>query len=450
MKKIFTLTILAGLILGGSFRSNAQECNCMIPLDSTFSLVPFLYADNPGYRNDDSYTSAVMLPFTFSLYGTQHDSCFINNNGNISFGSAYSTYTASGFPIAGFPMVAAFWADVDTRDSLSGLVYYKMTDHALIIRWDAVGYFSYMSDKLNDFQLIISDGQSDLIPDGNNISFCYGDMQWTTGTASGGVDGFGGSPANIGANAGDGVFATQIGLFDSSGDAFDGANGNYDGVDYLDYAHIYFSTNPLDSNQTPVGISNYCDTIIGYPGDSLAFFFYDPEAGQDFNFNLITDWGQYLSIDQGFEGMTVVGGEIQRASLTAGDRGDGTASSVILYIAPSTPIGVYPFTIQASDNGDPIETVSLDYVLQIGQSSPNSVSIIPNKPQVNAYIQNGKLMFTGIESASVNSVQLFDATGRAIASSTKLNDINMNTLHDGVYLFVVTANGKSYSGKISK
>jgi hypothetical protein len=49
-----------------------------------------------------------------------------------------------------------------------------------------------MTDKLNDFQLILTDGSDPLLPNGNNIAFCYGDMQWTTGSASQCVGGFGG------------------------------------------------------------------------------------------------------------------------------------------------------------------------------------------------------------------------------------------------------------------
>ena len=39
----------------------------------------------------------------------------MNNNGNVSFQTPYSTYSAQGFPNASFKMVAPFWADVDTR-----------------------------------------------------------------------------------------------------------------------------------------------------------------------------------------------------------------------------------------------------------------------------------------------------------------------------------------------
>ena len=85
-------------------------------------------------------------------------------------------------------MIAPFWADVDTRSTNGGNVWYKLTPHSLVVVWDHVGYWNMMEDKLNTFQLIISDGQDTLVPAGNNVSFCYGDMQWTTGSASGGIN----------------------------------------------------------------------------------------------------------------------------------------------------------------------------------------------------------------------------------------------------------------------
>jgi hypothetical protein len=56
-----------------------------------------------------------------------------------------------------------------------------------------------------------------MLPNGNNVAFCYGDMQWTTGSASqGGTGGFGGVPSTVGVNKGDGTNFIQIGRFDAS------------------------------------------------------------------------------------------------------------------------------------------------------------------------------------------------------------------------------------------
>ncbi|MFN5794964.1 MAG: nidogen-like domain-containing protein, partial [Bacteroidota bacterium] len=142
--------------------NSEYNCNCLIPLDTTFSIVPFANSTPPYYTNDDGSTSEIALPFSFCYYGQQVSSIYINNNGNISFSNPYSTFSADAFPSQNFNMIAPFWGDVDTRgqgggvvlDSLGnpidtiagepylGLVYYKITPSALIIKWEEVGYFS--------------------------------------------------------------------------------------------------------------------------------------------------------------------------------------------------------------------------------------------------------------------------------------------------------------------
>ena len=113
-------------------------CNCDIPRDGSFSVVPFDGTDGscggcpgvpPDYRNDDSWTGTpIALPFNFCFYGNSYDSVYINNNGNLTFLAYESDYTSLTFPLNyDTLMIAPFWADVDTRDPGSGLVYYKIT-----------------------------------------------------------------------------------------------------------------------------------------------------------------------------------------------------------------------------------------------------------------------------------------------------------------------------------
>src|SRR6185369_12832017 len=92
------------------------------------------------------------------------------------------------------------------------------------------------------FQLIITDGTDPLLPGGNNVSFCYQDMQWTTGDASNGTMGFGGVPATVGANRGNNTDYAQIGRFDQVGTNYDGGFGLNDGISWLDSTHFYMNT----------------------------------------------------------------------------------------------------------------------------------------------------------------------------------------------------------------
>jgi hypothetical protein len=238
----------------GDAQRDDEPCACWIEPDSTYTL-----ALEP---NDDGSTAAIELPFTFSLYGEDYTSCYINNNGNVSFVDPYPTFSSTPFPNNTYVMVAPFWADVDTRadsGATPGTLMYRLTPHALYVNWSAVGYFPSMTDKLNTFQLIISDGTDPVIPGGNNVSFCYGSMQWTTGAASEGIGGFGGTPATVGANRGDGINYLQLGQFDHDSTDWDGPFGLADGVAWLTDRHYSFNTS--DETIPPIFTSIGCDTI---------------------------------------------------------------------------------------------------------------------------------------------------------------------------------------------
>ena len=96
----------------------------------------------------------------------------VNNNGDISFTRAVSTYTPQAFPLSGnLQLIAPYWADVDTRGT--GSVWYRQTtDSQLLARtrdeiraafinqatfnptslfiatWDHVGYYNRRTDKV--------------------------------------------------------------------------------------------------------------------------------------------------------------------------------------------------------------------------------------------------------------------------------------------------------------
>ncbi|MEY4792784.1 MAG: putative signal peptide protein, partial [Bacteroidota bacterium] len=210
--------------------NKANACDCYIEPDSTYTL-----AMQP---NDDGSTGIIPIPFTFNLYGQSYNNIYINNNGNLTFTGPMSTFSATAFPSVGNGIVAPFWGDVDTRNG-NGQVLYKITPTAVYVNWVAVGYYAFHGDKLNTFQLIITNG-SDPVIDGGNVAFCYQNMDWTTGDASQGVNGFGGVPATAGANKGDGLAYFLISRFDHPGNDFDGALGNPDGIDWLDFKSFAF------------------------------------------------------------------------------------------------------------------------------------------------------------------------------------------------------------------
>lgn len=288
MKKISTFFLSALLLfLTLAINTNAQNgCDSWIPRDNTFSYAPFTDGTPPYYRNDDGSTNPIALPFNFCFWNQTYNSVYINNNGNISFGTPYATYSPDSFPSASFQMIAPFWGDVDTRNASipgSNVVIYKIQPHYMIVQWDSVAYYtpSYNeTDSMNSFQLIITDGTDPIIPRGNNVSFTYRTMHWTTGDASLGVNGYGGYPATVGANEGDNVRYVQIGLFDTSGSRYAGQfppPPYYDGVAWLDYKTFYFN---LCSGKIPPLVSGVspCDTFKICVGDTLIipFLYFSP------------------------------------------------------------------------------------------------------------------------------------------------------------------------------
>ncbi|MEE9438944.1 MAG: nidogen-like domain-containing protein [Saprospiraceae bacterium] len=201
-------------------RSVTDECNAnpnWIDMPAGFSVLP---------KNDDG-SIGVTIPFTFSFDGTDYTSLFINNNGNISFGQQVVSFSAQGFPIS-TPMIAPFWADVQTTCASCGIVeFIELGTNALLISWQQVGYFNNQSDKLNTFQLILSDGTYTGIP--GNVRFNYCSMEWTTGSASQGIGGFGGVPAKAGVNAGvSGLFLETASFNDASVNILNGTTVDFD------------------------------------------------------------------------------------------------------------------------------------------------------------------------------------------------------------------------------
>jgi len=222
--------------LGYSFSGNSRAIctDQYIPVDSaTYTPVP---------RNDDGFLYIGNIGFSFSFCGTSYSDLYINTNGNLSFGDPVSQYSPDGFPYP-FPMVAPFWADVDTRNPACGQAWYNIFPSYMIVTWEEVGWYNEQCSPLNTFQVIISDGTAPIIGVGNNIQFRYDDMNWTTGQASPtGAGPFGGFPATVGYNSGDNQNFEQIGRFNVDSYDYDGPFGQNDGVHWLDYQCFVFNS----------------------------------------------------------------------------------------------------------------------------------------------------------------------------------------------------------------
>jgi hypothetical protein len=152
-------------------------------------------------RNDDGSTGSVAIGFNLNFYGQNFSNLFVNNNGNVTFNNSLGTYTPTGLTTSSLRIIAPFWADVDTRNSASNVVTYGQSvingRNVFGVNWINVGYYASQADKLNSFQLILTE-RNDTGAGNFDIEFNYDKIQWETGSASGGVNGFGGTSAAAG------------------------------------------------------------------------------------------------------------------------------------------------------------------------------------------------------------------------------------------------------------
>jgi Ca2+-binding RTX toxin-like protein len=171
--------------------------------------------------NDDGSTGFIDLTPIFgaqgiNFFGLYYTGFYLNNNGSVTFSAASSSFTPSEITEStSNPIIAAYWADIDTRGGAvapspggtsagTNLLWYDLdpVSHTFTATWDDVGYYDGQTNKLNSFQLSIRqiNAQGDF-----DITFRYENVDWTTGSASGGIDGLGGTPARAGYSAGNGV-----------------------------------------------------------------------------------------------------------------------------------------------------------------------------------------------------------------------------------------------------
>jgi hypothetical protein len=183
------------------------------------------FNSNTLARNDDSSTGPVNLGFSANFFGISSSQLYVNNNGNVTFGSSLSTYTPFDLTSTGRQIIAPFFADVDTRFAGDPVTYGTGAfngRNAFGVNWVNVDYYS--SDPAhtnrNSFQLILVD-RSDVAAGDFDIIFNYDKIQWESGQASGGdANGQGGASARVGFSNGTGVPGS---FYELEGSAVNGA-----------------------------------------------------------------------------------------------------------------------------------------------------------------------------------------------------------------------------------
>ncbi|MBK7062735.1 MAG: PEP-CTERM sorting domain-containing protein [Rubrivivax sp.] len=152
--------------------------------------------------NDDDSTGPIGLGFTAYINSTNYTQTYVNNNGNVTFDGPRSTFTPSAISSGAFgPIIAAFFADVDTRATGSLPVTYGAATmggkNVFGVNYIHVGVFG-AQPIFNSFQMILTD-RSDVSAGDFDIQFNYDDIIWESGTASGAPPGgLGGTSALVG------------------------------------------------------------------------------------------------------------------------------------------------------------------------------------------------------------------------------------------------------------
>jgi uncharacterized repeat protein (TIGR01451 family) len=199
-------------------------------------LGPNAVRNLPGFsadslpRIDDNFSRNVLFstaPSSFgplNFFGTPYSDIWINLNGNVSFTSSFFGFTPFGLngPTL-VPIIAPFFADVDTRPAGSSQVTFGFDvvngRPSLGINYVNVGYFNQHTDKLNNAQVILID-RSDIRAGDFDIEFNYDRILWETGDFDGGIGGLGGTSARIGFSNGTGDPGT---FFELPGSGVNGA-----------------------------------------------------------------------------------------------------------------------------------------------------------------------------------------------------------------------------------
>ncbi|MDG1766259.1 MAG: HYR domain-containing protein, partial [Flavobacteriales bacterium] len=382
--------------------------NCVVSFD------PYTWTELPP--NDDGSTPQINIPFDFLLYGITYNSLYINNNGNVSFDNPYAWFTSAGFPI-GTPMIAPFWGDVDTRDwgpyGYQGEVWYTVNSNSVYVTWLNVGpYNAYaaVNDNLqNTFTLVMSDGTDPILAPGNNIGFFYGDMQWTTGSASGGTDGFGGSPATVGVNAGNGVDYVLLGMYNQDNPDYDGPGGNDDGVNWLD--DECFEWNVSSSENFPPVAQGFPQgnsyNICFGATETLNLGFTGPETDEIVDLTINTN---------AWAGATIL------------SSANGNPATAALEITGDV-VGTYIISLTATDNDVETETTTIDLIVNVldcNCSAPPSIACAADQTSntdLNSCDANLSVTAPAVVSSCFGTTAIdFDGTNDFIQVPNRIND----------------------------
>lgn len=407
-------------------------CDCWIEPDSTWIQLGHIGGGEAnlwqGAFFDGPYCGPIALPFVFQFGGQDFDTLFINSYGAISFRSHWPSAIPASFPVPSPAVIAPFWSPAEVwngplmPDGVS-MVSYKLTSSACYVSWFQMGYSNQHFDKLNSFQVTVTDGTDPVVPDGDNVAFCYKDMQW----AGGGADGFGQPPATVGANFGDGVNYMQLGRFAYPDSVWNGTMV-WSGIGWLNGRHLAFNAAPIPI--PPFFSSTECDTVQVQVGDTGHYVITAHRGGPAPPMSassICPSLTNYTVANQ-----TVDGAHVLTATFIPVEGEEGLHT---VYLQAATGIGA-PSTTQRY-----INVLGTTGMAEHKMESP--LSIFPNPAQGDAWIAwNGE---------TAQEIQLIDAQGRTVRrirpAGTDLH-ISAAGLPSGLYAVRMLAGGQVAVGRL--
>ena len=212
------------------------------------------------------------------FFGTTYTGLYVNSNGNISFGSAYTNYQSADLSAETTPLIAPFLADVDITKG--GNIYWDLDPTAGTVTITWAGVSPYNGSGHNSFQVVLTDqGGGDF-----SVEFIYQTVEWTTGYTQVAQAGLTDGGANDYELAGSGNATamadyenTDFGSGDDAGSAHftfaDGGLGVADGVvdgtsgaDVIGAGYVDVDGDAVDGGDGSGAAGNE-DVISGHGGD---------------------------------------------------------------------------------------------------------------------------------------------------------------------------------------
>lgn len=356
-----------GLCAQAALHAFPQEaCTCWVEPDSSWVFLGHPYRPGSLWSNNEYGQSSygpLVLPFPFTFGGQTLDSVFINAAGIVSFGHTWGGEPPVNLPLPGAPMLAPFWAPMEVSLSYNappdnGIVAYKLTDSALRVSWARMGRMTHLTDSLNSFQLTITNGNSAEVRDGNNVAFCYKEMQWAVGRAYGHPV----TPSLAGANTGDDLYYMQLGRFATVDSTWNGRIAQ-SGVGWLNGRSLAFNTVP--QSIPPFFSTTECDTV-------------EVEAGSTGYYRIIAHRG-------GPAPPVVVSAACPTLSsfAIADQQVDGAHLLTASFTPTADEAGLHTLYFQAATNLGPLSTTQrfVKVQLPLGVAAPSGqvpITIFPN------------------------------------------------------------------------